>query len=191
MKKDLDNQVEGELPIVVLTEEDGRSLPCFVERSVDVDDVSYVLLLPVDTPVEILAWEPDEEDDDDEVLVDIDNDTVQTIFSTAKAVLAEHNLVLSNTALTLTVSGEIPEPEEEDVITLDIGDDSGDELSSEELQLIASFFHEEQEYAIYTPLDPLLFFARMGPDGQPNVLSPEEFERVRPYLENHLFDEVD
>jgi hypothetical protein len=190
MNKPTDNQVEGELPIVVLTEDDGRSLPCFVERSVDVDDVSYVLLLPVDTPVEILAWEPDEEDDDGEVLVDIDSDTVQDIFSTAKAVLAEQNLILSNTALTLTVSGEIPEPEDDDVITLEIGDEPS-EMDSEELQLLASFFHEEQEYAVYTPLDPLLFFARMDEDGTPSILTPEEFNLVRAHLENHLFDDMD
>ncbi|MEM7772772.1 MAG: DUF3727 domain-containing protein [Cyanobacteria bacterium P01_E01_bin.6] len=190
MNKRSDNQVEGELPIVVLTEDDGRSLPCFVERSVDVDNVSYVLLLPVDTPVEILAWEPDEDDDDEEVLIDIDDDTIQAIFSTAKAVLAEQNLILSHTALTLTVSGEIPEPDEEDVITIDLGEDPGG-LTSEDLQLLTSFFHEEQEYAIYTPLDPLLFFARMDEDGKPSVLSPEEFEQVRSQLENHLFDDVD
>ncbi|MEL6319383.1 MAG: DUF3727 domain-containing protein [Cyanobacteria bacterium J06626_14] len=190
MNKSSDNQVESELPIVVLTEDDGRSLSCFVERSVDVNDVSYVLLLPVDTPVEILAWEPDNENDDEEVLVDIDTDTAQGIFSLAKAVLAEHNLTLENTALTLTVSGPIPEPEEDDVITLDVANDA-DEMSEEDLQLLASFFHEEQEYAIYTPLDPLLFFARMNSSGQPSILSPEEFEQVRPYLENQLFDEVE
>jgi hypothetical protein len=32
------------------------------------------------------------------------------------------------------------------------------ELEPEQLQLLASFYYEEQEYTIYTPLDPLLFF---------------------------------
>ena len=190
MNKRSDNPSEGELPIVVLKEDDGRSLPCFVERSVDVDDLSYVLLLPIDTPVEIFAWEPDEENDDEEVLVDVDDETIQYVFSTAKAVLAEQDLILAHTALTLTVSGDIPEPEEEEIITVDL-EDSPDGLTSEELHLLTTFYHEEQEYAIYTPLDPLLFFARINTDGEPELLSPEEFERVRPQLENHLFDDVD
>lgn len=190
MKKSSGNPSEGELPIVLLKEEDGRSLPCFVEKSVEFDDVEYVLLLPVDTPVEIFAWEPDEEDEDEEVLVDVDGSTIEKVFSTAKAVLAEQDLILANTALTLTVSGEIPEPEEEDIITLDLSE-SDDDLTVEELQLVTNFYHEEQEYAIYTPLDPLLFFARMNDSGEPELLTPEEFDHVRPYLEDQLFDEVE
>lgn len=190
MTKGSDNPSEDSTSIVVLKEENGRSLPCFVERSITVDGVDYVLLLPVDSPVEIFAWEPDEESEDEEVLVDIDEDTIEEVFSTAKAVLAEQDLSLSRTALTLTVAGDLPEPDEEDVITLDLAEDA-DGLSSEQLQLLANFYHDEQEYAIYTPLDPLLFFARLNETGEPELLSPEEFESVRPQLENHLFDEIE
>jgi hypothetical protein len=190
MNNSPDYPSEGELPIVVLKEEDGRSLPCFVEKSIELDDVEYVLLLPVDSPVEIFAWEPDEEDEDEEVLVDVDEDTIKQVFATAKAVLAEQDLILENTALTLTVSGEIPEPDDEDIITIDLSE-SGDDMTVEELQLVTSFYYEEKEYAIYTPLDPLLFFACMNEAGEPELLTPEEFDRVRSHLEDQLFDEVE
>ncbi len=190
MNNSPDHTPEGELPVILLKEEDGRSLPCFVEKSVELDDIEYILLLPVDAPIEIFAWEPDEENEDEEVLVDVDEDTIKHVFATAKAVLAEQDLILENTALTLTVSGEIPEPEEDDIITIDLSESEND-MTVEELQLVTSFYHEEQEYAIYTPLDPLLFFARMNDAGEPELLTPEEFDRVRPYLEDQLFDDVE
>lgn len=190
MNQDHEDSSDADAPVIVLNDEHGRSLPCFVERSVDIDGVDYVLLLPVDTPVEIFAWEADEDDEDEEILVDIEEEDIDQVFQTARAVLAEQDLSLSRTAFTLTVSGEIPEPDEDDLITLDLtGEDS--DLSFEQLQLLANFFYEEQEYAIYTPLDPLLFFARLSSEGEPELLSPDEFHEVRSQLEQELFDDMD
>jgi hypothetical protein len=56
---------------------------------------------------------------------------------------------------------------------------------------LASFYHEEQEYAIYTPLDPLMFFARINEVNHPELLSPEEFRKLQPLLEEQLFDELE
>ncbi|MGB3491332.1 MAG: DUF3727 domain-containing protein [Elainellaceae cyanobacterium] len=179
----------SEAPVVTL-QEDGRSLKCYVEQSVDVDGTEYALLLPVDISIEIFAWEASEEDEEEEVLVDVDDSEIDKIFDTARAVLAEQELTLYRSALTLTVSGELPEADEEELITLELEDDA-DGMTAEQLQFITSFFYEEQEYAVYSPLDPLLFFARVLPDGSPKLLSPEEFQAVRPHLENVLFDDVD
>lgn len=170
--------MEDDAPTLSLTDEQGRSLLCYVERSLPIEGSEYVLLLPVDSPIEIFAWEEDDEsEDDDEVLVDIEDSELDEIFATAKAVLAEENLALQRTALTMTASGDLPEVAEEDIITLDIEDDQG-QLNFEQFQQLASFFHEEQEYVICTPLDPLLFFARMNSSGQPELLSAEEFQHL-------------
>ncbi len=170
--------MEDDAPTLSLTDEQGRSLLCYVERSLPIEDSEYVLLLPVDSPIEIFAWEEDDEsEDDDEVLVDIEDSELDEIFATAKAVLAEENLALQRTALTMTASGDLPEVAEEDIITLDIEDDQG-QLNFEQFQQLASFFHEDQEYVICTPLDPLLFFARMNSSGQPELLSAEEFQHL-------------
>jgi hypothetical protein len=183
-----------------LTDEEGRSLLCYVERSLTVKGVKYVLLLPVDSPIEIFAWAADEEDEEAEMLVDIDEDELEEVFSTARAVLAEQDLLLNHTALTLTASGELPEVAEEDIITLDIETDS--EANYEQFQQLASFFHEEQEYVVCSPLDPLLFFAQLNDDGQPELVSIEdlqtlleleEFKELRSQLElqAQLFEDVD
>ncbi len=175
---------------VVLTDEDGRSLSCYVERTLEVAGSEYLLLMPVDAPIEIFAWEPDEDSEDDDILVDIEDEEIDDIFDTARAVLAEQDLTLRRTAFTLTASGDLPDPDDEDIITLDVSEDEEEEMS-EQFQVLASFFHEEQEYAVCTPFEPLLFFARKTASGGPELLSPEEFQAVKTQLEDQLFDELE
>lgn len=169
---------------MVITDAMGRTIDCYVERSMEIGGDNYALLLPIDVPVEIFAWEEGEES-----LVDLEDNEVDVIFRTARAVLAEQEMELTQTALTLTAKGDLPEPDDNDIVTLDLSDESG-ELESEDFQILANFFHEEQEYVIYTPLNPLLIFVRLEQNGKPIVLEPEEFEAIRPQLEDQLFDEL-
>jgi hypothetical protein len=192
--------MEDNTPTLSLTDEEGRSLLCYIERSLTVKGSEYVLLLPVDSPIEIFAWAADEENDEEEMLIDIDEDELETVFSTARAVLAEQDLILQHTALTLTAKGDLPEVTEEDIITLDIETDS--EPNYEQFQQLASFFHEDQEYVVCSPLDPLLFFAQLDANGKPELVSLEElqalleldeFKELRSQLElqAQLFEDVD
>jgi Protein of unknown function (DUF3727)/Protein of unknown function (DUF1292) len=173
---------------ITLTDDKERTLECYVEHSLSVDGQEYVLLLPVDSPIEIFAWQGEGEEEE-AVLVD-DDATIEQIFATAQAVLAEQNLIVKNSAYALTVAGDLPPVEESELFTLEIEDEE-EELEPEQLQLLASFYDKDQEYAIYTPLDPLLFFARISKTGQPVLLSPEEFREVQPLLEEHLLNEVE
>lgn len=175
---------------VTLTDEIGRSLNCYIEHSLEVEGSEYLLLLPVDAPVEIVVWNEDEEDEEEGDATLLEDDEIDSIFSDAQAVLAEQNLTLKRTAFTLTVAGELPPVNEDEMLTIEMEEDDV-ELEPEQFQLLASFYHEEQEYGIYTPLDPLLFFARRNKAGQPELLSPEEFKKVQPLLEELLFDELE
>jgi hypothetical protein len=180
---------EMDAPTITVTDEKGQTLTCYVEHSLKLEDREYVLLLPVDSPIEIFAWEESDEDDE-ESAVPISDDLIEVLFPLAKAVLEEQNLTLKRTAVTLTVEGDLPEPDEETGVDL-VEDDEDEE---EELQLLASFYHHEQEYAIYTPLDPFLILARLDEDGVPHLLSPEEMQKLEPLLpmlEDQLFDELD
>lgn len=185
---DIEAGEEADAPTVEITDEAGRSLLCYVEKSVEVDGTEYLLLMPVDAPIEIFGWEEDE--DDEESLVDLDDEEIGKIFEDAQAVLAERDLVLHRTGFTLTASGELPDPSEEDVLTLDVGDDE-DNLMSEQFQMLCDFFHEEQGYTICTPFEPLLFFGRLTHAKKAELLTPEEFEKVRSHLEDELFDDLD
>lgn len=190
-KKNLDTEgadMEMDDPTVTLTDEAGRSLLCYLELSFEVEEREYMLLHPVDSPAEIFVWQEDDEEGE-ETLVDVDAPEIDQVFATAEAVLAEQNLKLKHTAISLTVEGDLPEFTEEDILTLEI--ENGHEPEPEEFQFLASFYHEEQEYAIYTPLDPLLFIAQMNANNQPELLSPEEFQQIQPILEEQFFSELE
>ncbi|GAB4524100.1 MAG: DUF3727 domain-containing protein [Pleurocapsa sp.] len=173
---------------ISLVDNNGRSLPCYVEQSIEVDGVTYFLLMPVDIPVVIMSVE--EEDDEQEELEATmleDDEEISEIFGNAKAVLAEHNLSLQHTAYTLTATGELPPIDEEQILTLNI-DEKDSQLEPEELQLLSCFYHNDQKYCVYTPLSPLLFFARYNHENQLELVSPEQ-ENLLPILEELLFEE--
>ncbi|HEY9878163.1 MAG TPA: DUF3727 domain-containing protein [Leptolyngbyaceae cyanobacterium] len=182
------DDMEYDEPTVLLTDEAGLTLPCVVEQTFELSQQEYLLLLPVDAPIEIFVWRT-EEGEDEEVLMDVEDDEIGAIFPTAKAVLAEQNLMLQRTAITLTASGELPEAEEDDCLTLELDELSvGEDGSTEEFQILATFFYEDEEYTLCTPLDPLLIFARRTAKGDLEVVTPEEFQEIRSTLEEKLFD---
>jgi len=174
---------------VTLTDEVGRSLTCNIEYSMNLEGQEYALLLPIDSPVEIFTWQGD---DTDEAAIPVEDETeIDKIFDTARVVLQEQNLTLRRTAVTLTVVGELPEFPEDEMAS---DADPDEESEFEELMWLTSFYHEEQEYAIYTPLDPFFILARMNDDGKPELLSEEEFQRLEPMLpmlEDQFFDDLD
>lgn len=177
---------------ITLTDELGRSIDCYVEHTLELAGETYVLLLPVDIPVEIFTW-PDA--DAEEPIPVSDETEIEQVFEVASAVLAEQNLRLKRTAIALTAEGDLPEMLEEspDNGNGTSGDDSdGEEF--EELQMLASFYFQEQEYTIYTPLDPLLILARLDDGGTPHLLTDAEYlqiEPMLPMLEDQLFETLD
>lgn len=157
--------------IVTLTDSTGRSLDCYIENDVVFEGAEYYLLQPVDLPIVILAWDDDAADSDlPETEMVEDPEELDEIFLDAKAVLAELELTLKDTAYVMTISGEIPPLQEEDILTLEIEDDEQSRLEPEELQLLTDFYHLEQHYSIYTPIDPYLFFAKCTDDDELEML---------------------
>jgi hypothetical protein len=163
---------------------------CYIEQAVESAGVNYLLLSPVDIPIVIMSW--DEEDDEEEVVEAVmleDEKEIKEIFADAKAVLAEQNLYLKHTAYTLTATGELPPLEEDKILTLNL-DEEDNQIEPEELQLLASFYHGEQKYSLYTPLTPLLFFARYRDNEELELVSPDDAE-FQPILEELLFEELE
>jgi hypothetical protein len=173
--------------LVTLTDEAGRELPCYVERELELDSKTYLLLLPVNAPIEIFAW--DEDDDITELISVEEEEEISRIFADAHAVLSEQNLTLKRTAFTLSAIGELPPLDPAEVVTIEI-DEEDDSLEPEEFQILARFYNEEQEYAICTPVDPLLFFGSTDAAGVVSLLSEAEAEQLQPLLEDMLLDEI-
>lgn len=167
-------ELPTEVPTVLVNDQKGRQLLCFLEQLIPLDGHDYVLLTPVDTPVCLFSLE----DEADPELID-SVDASEPILSVADVVLQEHDLTLVRSAVTLTVSGELDEPEPEDLDDEDADDDS------ETYELLVSFLVNDQEYGLYIPLDPFFVVARM--EGNEAVLvEGEEFERVQPRIEAEL-----
>ena len=185
-----ENELE-EADVITLWDEQGRSLDCYIENAYETDDLTYMLLVPVDTPVMILAWDEESEEEESDAFLIEDSEEIERVFADAKAVLAELDLLLKPTAHTLTVSGELPPLEEDNVLSLEIDSDEPSSSSEpEELQFLASFFSEDQKYSIYSPLAPLLFLAVGDAEGKVELVSPDD-DGMGPILEELLFDELD
>ena len=176
-------------PVVTLTDENGRSLPCYVEKSLDVEGAEFLLLLTVNLPIEIFVWQSDD-GEDEEILVDIEEEDIDTVFPSARAVLAELDLILEHSAHTLTAEGDLPEADEEDCFSLEISEGEKPPIT-EEFQMLANFFHEDAQYTICTPIEPLLFFACRHANGTVELVDPEDFQKMRSQLEDKLFDVLD
>ena len=190
----------SEEPSVIVTDEQGRSLKCnIVKSAIELEDQEYLLLLPVDNPVEILTWPTGEEDDENAIPVESEEE-IDLIFDLAKVVLAEQNLTLKRTAVTLTVAGELPdflEEEEEELSNVDLDSSEGEPSEDEEyeeLWRLATFYQEEQEYGIYALVDPFYILARMDENGEVKLLSPQEYQQIEPLIpliEDKLFDDLE
>jgi Protein of unknown function (DUF3727)/Protein of unknown function (DUF1292) len=185
---DMNDELNDET--IILKDEGGRAIACTVERFLEVEEQEYALLVPIDAPVEIFAWQGEDEDDDEAVPVTEETE-IDLLFPIAKAVLEEQNLTLKRTAVVLTVEGDLPDLSDDDYTEI-LSEDGEEEL--EELQYLASFYHEEKEFAVYAPLDPCFILVRMDEHNEPQLLSPEELEKLEPMLEmieDELFDEIE
>jgi hypothetical protein len=172
----------GDVPTVLVRDSRGHELLCFLEQLIPLDGHDYALLTPVDTPVCLVRIGDD--DEEDEVVEELD--AAESILSVADVVLQEHDLTLVRSAVTLTVSGELDEPDPDE-----LDDEFDEEMEGEEdtdlYEMLIQFRAEDREYGLYIPLDPFFVVARME-DGAAVLVEGEEFERVQPRIEAELED---
>ena len=174
----------GEVPTVLVRDGEGRQLLCFLEQLIPLDGNDYALLTPVDTPVCLVTIAADD-DSDDEVIDELDG--AEPILSVAEVVLQEHDLTLVRSAVTLTVSGELEEPDPEELeeeIAEELAEEEEDD-ESDLYEMLIQFRAEGQEYGLFIPLDPFFVVARMQ-NGEGILVEGEEFERVQPRIEAEL-----
>ena len=166
----------GDVPTVLVRGSEGQDLLCFLEQLIPLDGQDYALLTPVDTPVSLFRLK---DEGDPEPITTIKSS--EPILSVADVVLQEHELTLVRSAVTLTVSGELEEPDPDEL------EDDDEELDdeSETYELLVSFMVEGEEYGLYIPLDPFFVVARMV-DGQAELVEGEDFDRIQPRIEAEL-----
>ena len=106
-------------------------------------------------------------------------------LSVADVVLQEHDLTLVRSAVTLTVSGELEEPDPDDLEDEFEEDLEDADEESDLYELLIQFRADDREYGLYIPLDPFFVVARME-GGHAVVVEGEEFERIQPRMEAEL-----
>ena len=174
-------ETHNDVPTVLVRDQRGRQLLCFLEQLIPLDGHDYVLLTPIDTPVCLVKIAQDD-DTDDEVVEELDD--AQSILSVAEVVLQEHDLTLVRSAVTLTVSGDLEEPDPEQ-IEEELENEEEEDDDTDLYEMLIQFRADDQEYGLYIPLDPFFVVARM--DGTEAVLAEgEEFDRVQPRIEAEL-----
>lgn len=167
-------------PTLLVRDREGLDLLCFLEHLIPLDGRDYALLSPVDTPVSLFRLSDESEPEPINSVA-----RSEPILSVADVVLQEHDLILVRSAITLTVSGELEEPDQEELEELEDDDDLEEDI--ETFELLVSFMVEAQEYGLYIPLDPFLVLVRMV-DGQAELLNDEELDRIQPRIEAELED---
>jgi hypothetical protein len=169
----------GDVPTVLVRDGQGRQLLCFLEQLIPLDGHDYGLLTPVDTPVCLVRIAGDD-DEEDEVIAELVG--AEPILSVAEVVLQEHELTLVRSAVTLTVSGELEEPDQDE---LDEEIDGEDDDDTDLYEMLIQFRAEGQDYGLFIPLDPFFVVARIQ-NGEGVLVEGEEFERVQPRIEAEL-----
>ncbi len=163
-----------EVPTLLVKDSQGSDLLCFLEQVVPFEGNEYALLTPVDTPVSLFQLIDDQ---DPKLIETIEKN--EPILEVADVVLQEHDLRLVRSAITLTVSGELDEPEPEEIEEEDIDDES------ETYELLVNFRVESNEYGLYIPLDPFFIVGKLE-NGEVKLVEGEEFDKIQSGIEAEL-----
>ena len=163
-----------EVPTLLVKDSQGSDLLCFLEQVVPLEGNEYALLTPVDTPVSLFQLIDDK---DPKLIETIEKN--EPILEVADVVLQEHDLRLVRSAITLTVSGELDEPEPEEIEEEDIDDES------ETYELLVNFRVDNNEYGLYIPLDPFFIVGKLE-NGEVKLVEGEEFDRIQSGIEAEL-----
>ncbi len=163
-----------EVPTLLVKDSQGSDLLCFLEQVVPLEGNEYALLTPVDTPVSLFQLI----DDQDPKLIDTIEKN-EPILEVADVVLQEHDLRLVRSAITLTVSGELDEPEPEEIEEEDIDEES------ETYELLVNFRVDSNEYGLYIPLDPFFIVGKLE-NGEVKLIEGEQLDRIQSGIEAEL-----
>ena len=163
-----------EVPTLLVKDSQGSDLLCFLEQVVPLEGNEYALLTPVDTPVSLFQLIDDQ---DPKLIETIEKN--EPILEVADIVLQEHDLRLVRSAITLTVSGELDEPEPEEIEEEEIDEES------ETYELLVNFRVDDNEYGLYIPLDPFFIVGKLE-DGEVKLVEGEEFDKIQSGIEAEL-----
>ena len=156
--RDYENaEIAPALPLVeVLEPETNRRLLCTLRRRFTLASGSErCLVLPVDTPIDVLRGEGLDESED---LSDIGDDELLQILPDMNRALAMRGFLLQRSAFCMTVRGPV-RMNEDDALEMDTGGDEPNEGVE-----VCTFTSGASRYLVYAPLNPVLLITNEDPE---------------------------
>ncbi|KAL3919382.1 MAG: hypothetical protein SGARI_007220 [Bacillariaceae sp.] len=180
------------VPIPFVDKQGNSFIECYADSIATIDGEDFTIGVPCDYCVALCFMDGD--DDDNLVPVELDDKLMDDVFPMAENVIAEEfgeELVLQRTPQTLTLVGELDDDEDEDDEDDEEDDSEGEDEDDvyggeEEVELLLSFEHRDQEFSLVRLMDPVLFVGKNDPE-RPDLrvlLTPEESEKIMPMLES-------
>lgn len=150
-------EIAPAMPLVeVLEPETNRRLLCTLRRRFTLaNGAERCLVLPVDTPIDILRGEGLDETED---LSDIGDDELICILPDMNRALAARGFLLQRSAFCMTVRGPV-RMNEDDVLEMDSGGDEPNEGIE-----VCTFGSGTSRYLVYAPLNPVLLITNEDPE---------------------------
>lgn len=150
-----DDDPDTDFQVCLRDPDTDRSLECELLETVEYAGRLYASMTPIDTPVAIAVI-------DNGIMLEIeDEDLLMDLLPTAQAVASEMDLNLQNTAVTMTISGDLDELVEFDESKLGLDEESDsamdddDDDADDAAEVLLSFGHEGETYYIVRLLEPV------------------------------------
>jgi len=149
------------------------------EQEIAIGGKNYVLVYPCDTPVVLAYFDGGEQD-----LMPVAEEEVDALFPAAYKACADQEMELINSAVVLTLQGDLDED-------LDDDEDAFGEAGEDEefVKVITSFKDGGMEYLVTEPLEPVLIIAKPSAKGKEGddrdhyeCLPEDEVEAVMPQV---------
>lgn len=150
-------EIAPAMPLVeVLEPETNRRLLCMLRRRFTLaNGEERCLVLPVDTPIDVLRGEGLDESED---LSDIGDDELVQILPDMNRALAMRGFLLQRSAFCMTVRGAV-RMNDEDALEMDTGGDEPNEGVE-----VCTFASGSSRYLVYAPLNPVLLITNEDPE---------------------------
>ncbi|GJQ14041.1 hypothetical protein GpartN1_g5832.t1 [Galdieria partita] len=167
-----------EPPVVTLLDSKlNRSLSCYVEHEFDHEGTRFVVLSPCSQPVFFASYQRDQTGDWELTPLE-DEEEVERLFPSAFETLAEQDILLNRSAVTLTIDGDLESLEKDSEVEIE---------AEEDVRLVGTFMdgRTEHEYYIFANMDPFLILGKKSGDNV-ILLGNGEFDKVAPIAERKM-----
>ena len=160
-------EIAPAMPLIeVLEPETNRRLLCMLRRRFTLaNGEERCLVLPVDTPIDVLRGEGLSEDED---LSDIDDAELRQILPDMNKALALRGFLLQRSAFCMTIRGPV-RMNEDDTLEMDTGGDEPNEGVE-----VCTFTSGDSRYLVYAPLNPVLLITKEDPESKLHEIMFEE-----------------